>query len=72
MPWASIMGWDSALLGAPARVLIALIGAGDEARTRDIDLGRVALYQLSYSRPPDAILEGMCSDSYSDSGEEGV
>ena len=46
--------------------------AEDEARTRDIDLGRVALYQLSYSRPPDAILEGMCSDSYSDSGEEGV
>lgn len=27
------------------------IGAGDEDRTRDIDLGRVALYQLSYSRP---------------------
>jgi hypothetical protein len=25
-------------------------GAGDETRTRDIDLGRVALYQLSYSR----------------------
>ena len=26
------------------------IGAGDGARTRDIDLGKVALYQLSYSR----------------------
>ncbi len=25
-------------------------GAGDEARTRDIQLGRLALYQLSYSR----------------------
>jgi hypothetical protein len=25
-------------------------GAGDETRTRDIDLGRVALYQLSYYR----------------------
>jgi hypothetical protein len=25
-------------------------GAGDEIRTRDIDLGKVALYQLSYSR----------------------
>ena len=25
-------------------------GAGEEARTLDIDLGRVALYQLSYSR----------------------
>jgi hypothetical protein len=26
-------------------------GAGDETRTRDIQLGRLALYQLSYSRP---------------------
>jgi hypothetical protein len=26
------------------------IGAGDEVRTRDLDLGKVALYQLSYSR----------------------
>jgi hypothetical protein len=25
-------------------------GAGDEIRTRDINLGKVALYQLSYSR----------------------
>src|SRR5687768_6072490 len=30
---------------------VVWIGAGDEVRTRDIDLGRVALYQLSYSRP---------------------
>ena len=28
----------------------ALIGAGDESRTRDLNLGKVALYQLSYSR----------------------
>jgi hypothetical protein len=28
-----------------------MIGAGDGIRTRDIDLGKVALYQLSYSRP---------------------
>ena len=28
------------------------IGAGDGIRTRDIDLGKVALYQLSYSRAP--------------------
>ncbi|CAG9254587.1 hypothetical protein PUN4_220060 [Paraburkholderia unamae] len=27
-----------------------LTGAGDEARTRDLNLGKVALYQLSYSR----------------------
>ncbi len=26
-------------------------GAGDETRTRDIQLGRLKLYQLSYSRP---------------------
>src|SRR5689334_21043330 len=27
------------------------IGAGDRIRTGNIDLGKVALYQLSYSRP---------------------
>ncbi len=26
------------------------VGAGDETRTRDLNLGKVALYQLSYSR----------------------
>ena len=26
------------------------VGAGDEARTRDLYLGKVSLYQLSYSR----------------------
>ena len=26
------------------------LGAGNEARTRDSDLGKVVLYQLSYSR----------------------
>ena len=30
------------------------IGAGNEARTRDPDLGKVVLYQLSYSRKSDA------------------
>ena len=28
----------------------SMFGAGDEARTRDIQLGRLKLYQLSYSR----------------------
>src|SRR5438552_18872301 len=28
-------------------------GAGDGTRTRDIQLGRLELYQLSYSRSPD-------------------
>jgi hypothetical protein len=27
-------------------------GAGDGSRTRDIQLGRLTLCQLSYSRPP--------------------
>ena len=27
-----------------------ILGAGDESRTRDLNLGKVALYQLSYSR----------------------
>ena len=31
-------------------------GAGDGIRTRDIDLGKVALYQLSYSRPEHLIV----------------
>ena len=30
--------------------LIVSIGAGNEIRTRDLNLGKVALYQLSYSR----------------------
>ena len=27
-----------------------IFGAGNEVRTRDLNLGKVALYQLSYSR----------------------
>ena len=30
--------------------MIAIHGAGDEARTRDIFLGKEVLYQLSYTR----------------------
>ena len=33
-----------------------LFGADDEIRTRDIDLGKVALYQLSYIRVGEAIV----------------
>ena len=32
------------------RIEFPEIGAGDRIRTGDIDLGKVALYQLSYSR----------------------
>ena len=31
-------------------VLVGIFGAGNESRTRDLNLGKVALYQLSYSR----------------------
>ena len=33
-------------------------GAGDGIRTRDINLGKVALYQLSYSRDADSFQYG--------------
>ena len=29
---------------------LSISGAGNESRTRDLNLGKVALYQLSYSR----------------------
>ena len=32
-------------------------GAGNETRTRDLNLGKVALYQLSYSRLGGEILQ---------------
>ncbi len=35
----------------PSDLQFVWAGAGDEARTRDIQLGRLKLYQLSYSRP---------------------
>ena len=33
-----------------------LFGAGDEARTRYLDLGKVALYQMSYARRTELII----------------
>ena len=36
--------------GAHRSSLSLKSGAGDESRTRDLNLGKVALYQLSYSR----------------------
>jgi hypothetical protein len=38
-------------LRGPSQTSIAAIGAGDETRTRDPQLGRLMLYQLSYTRP---------------------
>ncbi len=37
-------------VGAPAESRGEEVGAGNETRTRDPDLGKVVLYQLSYSR----------------------
>ena len=34
----------------PAKRLVFLFGAGDEARTRYLHLGKVALYRMSYTR----------------------
>ena len=39
-------------------------GAGDEIRTRDINLGKVALYQLSYSRSATRILASLFRNSW--------
>ena len=38
------------------KVLPFLFGAGEESRTLDLNLGKVALYQLSYSRDYSLIL----------------
>ena len=37
-------------IGAPRYIPMSLTGADDRARTGDLDLGKVALYQLSYVR----------------------
>ena len=44
---ATVFGGAGKFYGVDAA---RIIGAGDEIRTRDINLGKVALYQLSYSR----------------------
>jgi hypothetical protein len=48
------MGWFPPLDDGGHRLddgLKRKFGAGNETRTRDLNLGKVALYQLSYSRP---------------------
>ena len=37
---------------------VFVLGAGNEVRTRDLNLGKVALYQLSYSRNKGAYCKG--------------
>ena len=53
---SSHFNWDS--------VVGYVTGAGDGIRTRDINLGKVALYQLSYSRSKGAtyIVVLVCSE----------
>ena len=46
----SVRSWDVAVRVGVANWVWGWIGAGDGIRTRDINLGKVALYQLSYSR----------------------
>jgi hypothetical protein len=41
---------ESRRLKREAAASLRIVGAGDESRTRDLNLGKVALYQLSYSR----------------------
>ena len=71
------MGWSTGLEPATTSatnwrstnwttVTITILGAGNEARTRDIQLGRLTLYQLSYSRKKGNIIKsvqnnGRCS-----------
>src|SRR6267154_5385099 len=42
--------WFVKKMGKPFRLPRLHRGAGNESRTRDLNLGKVALYQLSYSR----------------------
>ena len=39
-------------------------GAGNEARTRDPDLGKVVLYQLSYSRLFETLMTNQRGEFY--------
>ena len=41
---------DADLSPQHQQVIACSLRAGDEARTRDLQLGRLPLYQLSYSR----------------------
>jgi hypothetical protein len=54
--------------GGKAPIIADKNGAGNETRTRDPDLGKVVLYQLSYSRasPPSYDLGGVCQPLASD------
>ena len=48
----TVRSWDTIVRFTGAK----RVGAGDGIRTRDINLGKVALYQLSYSREAESIV----------------
>ena len=55
----SVTGWCSNQLSyraIPEQLLLLHNGAADEARTRYLHLGKVALYQMSYGRRSGATL----------------
>ena len=56
----SVTGWCSNQLSyraIPEQLLLLLNGAADEARTRYLHLGKVALYQMSYGRILETLLD---------------
>ena len=66
-PPGSVLGWFFRWSCVRSTSGEVLSGAGDGIRTRDINLGKVALYQLSYSRfgrvTTNSISNDVCSES---------
>ena len=68
------LGYGTLFKDGAKRSLLHLTGASDEARTRYLHLGKVALYQMSYTRvldPPRSFLcGGWCLRSESNQRHE--
>ena len=68
------LGYGTLFKDGAKRSLLHLTGASDEARTRYLHLGKVALYQMSYTRvldPPQSFLcGGWCLRSESNQRHE--
>ena len=62
--------WLCRHIGTGASLLLFLSGAGDEARTRYLHLGKVALYQMSYARRYARINRAWCLRSESNQRHE--
>ena len=56
-PQYGLEGVDFPFQSAIFWIWCFISGAGNETRTRDINLGKVALYQLSYSRKQPAAIK---------------